>query len=126
MACVGLNVLLLFVQIIPRSSSHFVASSFSSLSETPGRADRGRNEHTKMLLVAPPLTWLAARSAARAASPRCCVDPRSLRPPLDYTSQFAKDSGPIEVNLTLTLTVTLTLTLSLSLSLRLRLSLALH
>ena len=50
-----------------------------------------------MLLVAPPLTWLAARSAARAAAPCGCVDPRSLRPPLDYTSQFAKDSGPIEV-----------------------------
>ena len=50
-----------------------------------------------MLLVAPPLTWLAARTAARAASPCGCVDPRSLRPPLDYTSQFAKDSGPIEV-----------------------------
>ena len=51
----------------------------------------------RMLLVAPPLTWFAARTAARAASPCGCVDPRSLRPPLDYTSQFAKDSGPIEV-----------------------------
>ena len=51
----------------------------------------------RMLLVAPPLTWFAARTAARATSPCGCVDPRSLRPPLDYTSQFAKDSGPIEV-----------------------------
>ena len=45
---------------------------------------------------APPPTWLAAWTA-RTASPCCCVDPRSLRPPLDYTSQFAKDSGPIEL-----------------------------
>lgn len=49
-----------------------------------------------MLLLAPPLTWHAARTA-RAASPCGCVDPRSLRPPLDYTSQFAKDSRPIEM-----------------------------
>ena len=51
-----------------------------------------------MLLVAPPLTWLVARTAARTGSPCCCVDPRPLRPPLDYTSQFAKDRGPIELN----------------------------
>ena len=76
-----------------------VCSAFPSLSNLRSTAyARSTSAHApKMLLVAPPLTWLAARSAARAASPCCCVDPRSLRPPLDYTSQFAKDSGPIEV-----------------------------
>ena len=107
-----------------------LCSAFPSLSNSwTARTAYARSTSAhapKMLLVAPPLTWLAARSAARAASPRCCVDPRSLRPPLDYTSQFAKDSGPIEVSLSLSLTVTLTLTMSLRLSLRLRLSLTLH
>ena len=78
-----------------------LCSAFPSLSNSwTARTAYARSTSAhapKMLLVAPPLTWLAARSAARAASPRCCVDPRSLRPPLDYTSQFAKDSGPIEV-----------------------------
>ena len=62
------------------------------LSAHPGAAAL----RSKMLLLAPPLTWHAARTA-RAASPCGCVDPRSLRPPLDYASQFAKDSRPIEM-----------------------------
>jgi tRNA-Thr(GGU) m(6)t(6)A37 methyltransferase TsaA len=40
----------------------------------------------------------AALTTTRTRHVRCCaVDPRSLRPPLDYTSKFARDSSPVEL-----------------------------